>query len=448
MVLHAQGPLPLMRRAYAKYGQVFTVPMGVMKMTFLIGSEVTEHFFKAKDTQLSQEEIYNFNVPTFGPNVVFDVDHKERAEQFRFFSDSLKSDKLKKYVGDMVHEAFTYFSSYTQPTTVNLLDTFSELIILTASTCILGREVRENLFNQVYKLFHDLDNGMLPISVLAPRLPIKAHKQRDRARREIREIFANVQRQRRETGRREDDLLQTFMDAQYRDGSQLSEEQVTGLLVAALFAGQHTSSITSTWSLLHLLHDKQSMDKALREQQMLMAKHGDTIDYEVLQEMSFLHRVVKEALRLHPPLMMLMRYVREPFDVKDRMNNEYHIPKGRIVATSPTFAHRLEHVYSNPDTFDPERFSPERKEDENYGRFAFIGFGGGRHGCMGEPFAYLQVKAILAHVLRNFGCEPVASQMPEDNYDAMVIGPRKGKQLHVTMTPRKLQPMPMSGAKQ
>jgi sterol 14-demethylase len=435
-----QGPLPLMYQAYAKHGQVFTVPMGIMKMTFLLGSEVTEHFFKAKDSQLSQEEIYNFNVPTFGPNVVFDVNYRERAEQFRFFSDSLKSNKLKKYVGDMVTEASAFFEQYTEPTTFNVLDKFSELIILTASTCILGREVRENLFNEVYKHFHDLDNGMLPISVLAPRLPIKAHKQRDQARHQIREIFSNVQRERRNSGRYEEDLLQTFMDAEYRDGSKLSEEQVTGLLVAALFAGQHTSSITSTWSLLHLLHDSKSFEKATREQQRIMAKHGETIDYDVLQEMDCLHRVVKEALRLHPPLMMLMRYVREPFEVTDRHGRTYRMPKGRIVATSPTFAHRLSHVYSNPDSFDPERFSPERKEDEAYGRFSFIGFGGGRHGCMGEPFAYLQVKTILAHVIRNFNVAPQSSKLPADNYDAMVVGPRKGPELNVTFKPRKLQP--------
>lgn len=414
--------------------------MGVLKMTFLIGSEVTEHFFKAKDTQLSQEEIYNFNVPTFGRNVVFDVDHKERGEQFRFFSESLKSDKLKSYVGNMVNEAQSFFQSWSDEGEVDALEQFSELIILTASSCILGREVRENLFTTVYKLFHDLDNGMLPISVIAPRLPIRAHRKRDKAREEIRRIFADVQKRRKEEGRREDDLMQTFMEAQYRDGRRLTEEQVTGLLVAALFAGQHTSSITSTWTLLHILHDKGCLDKAVREQQQIMAEYGDRLDYDVLQKMDFLHNCMKEALRLHPPLMMLMRYVREPFNVTDRFGRSYSIPKGRIVATSPTFAHRLSHVYSNPDRFDPERFAPSRSEDQNYGRFSFIGFGGGRHGCMGEPFAYLQVKTILSVLLRNFDVSPVADNLPEDNYDAMVVGPRKGEGVKIRFRRRQLSP--------
>jgi cytochrome P450 len=59
---------------------------------------------------------------------------------------------------------------------------------------------------------------------------------------------------------------------------------------------------------------------------------------------------------------------------------------------------------------------------------------------MGEPFAYLQVKTILAHVIRNFNVAPQSSKLPADNYDAMVVGPRKGPELNVTFKPRKLQP--------
>lgn len=65
-----------------------------------------------------------------------------------------------------------------------------------------------------------------------------------------------------------------------------------------------------------------------------------------------------------------------------------------MVATSPAFAHRLPHVFRNPDEFDPERFVPPREEDKA-APFSFIGFGGGRHGCMGSNFAILQVSSRL-----------------------------------------------------
>ena len=61
---------------------------------------------------MSQKEVYEFNVPTFGKGVVFDVDHLTRAEQFRFFADSLKSDRLRSYVGMMVKEAEDYFGKW------------------------------------------------------------------------------------------------------------------------------------------------------------------------------------------------------------------------------------------------------------------------------------------------------------------------------------------------
>lgn len=58
--------------------------------------------------ELSQQEVYQFNVPTFGPGVVFDVDYSVRQEQFRFFTESLRVSKLKSYVDQMVVEAEVY----------------------------------------------------------------------------------------------------------------------------------------------------------------------------------------------------------------------------------------------------------------------------------------------------------------------------------------------------
>merc|ERR1712100_309103 len=98
-------------------------------MGFLIGPKVSEHFFKARDTEMSQKEVYEFNMPTFGKGVVFDVDHITRAEQFRFFANSLKSDRLRQYV------------------------------------------------------------GMIPLSVFFPSAPIEAHRKRDKARKELAAIF-------------------------------------------------------------------------------------------------------------------------------------------------------------------------------------------------------------------------------------------------------------------
>ncbi|KAF3334442.1 cytochrome P450-like protein [Carex littledalei] len=433
LVKFMKGPIPMIREQYAKLGSVFTVNMINRKITFFVGPEVSGHFFKAPESDMSQQEVYQFNVPTFGPGVVFDVDYSIRQEQFRFFTEALRVTKLKSYVDQMVSEAEEYFSKWGESGTVDLKYELEHLIILTASRCLLGREVREKLFDDVSALFHDLDNGMQPVSVLFPYLPIPAHRKRDRARARLAEIFASIIQSRKASGQPpEQDMLQSFIDSRYKDGRPTTEAEVTGLLIAALFAGQHTSSITSTWTGAYMLRHKNFFTAAVEEQKDILKRHGEKIDHDILAEMDVLYRCIKEALRMHPPLIMLLRQSHSDFTVTTKEGKVYDIPKGHIVATSPAFANRLPHIYKDPDrpsksphslnrSYDPDRYAPGREEDKAAGQFSYISFGGGRHGCLGEPFAYLQIKAIWSHLLRNFEFELI-SPFPENNWNAMVVG--------------------------
>jgi sterol 14-demethylase len=228
---------------------------------------------------------------------------------------------------------------------------------------------------------------------------------------------------RRESGSTEPDVLQTFIDARYKDGSRLTNDQVLGMLIAVLFAGQHTSSITSTWTgLLSIANKDRIFPNLEKEQRSVMEKHGDKIDFDVLAEMDELHFCIKEALRMHPPLIMLLRQCHVPFEVETTEGKKFVVPKGHIVATSPAFAHRMDKVYTEPEKYKPERFKGDKPEDKN-AYASFIGFGSGRHGCMGETFAYMQIKTIWSHLLRNFDFELVGD-LPEPDYEGMVVGPK------------------------
>ncbi|KAK9831328.1 hypothetical protein WJX81_002868 [Elliptochloris bilobata] len=421
-----QGPMKLMAEGYARHGEVFTVPVLHKNITFLLGPCVSAHFFKANDEEMSQKEVYEFNVPTFGKGVVFDVDHKVRAEQFRFFAEALKTAKLKLYVPHFVSEAEAYFAKWGDAGEVDLSKAFAELIILTASRTLMGREVRENMFTQVAELFHDLDAGMLPVSVLFPYLPIPQHRRRDRAREELSRIFSKVIRARRASGAREDDILQCFIDSRYEKvygGRALTDDEITGLLIATLFAGQHTSSITSAWTGYFMIANKATAWAAAEaEQRRVLAERGPAIDIDALGEMDALQRNITEALRLFPPLIMLLRQANAAFSVETSAGRRHVVPKGHIVFASPAFSHRLPAVFPQPDAFEPERFAPPREEDK-VAPFSFIGFGGGRHGCMGSNFAYLQIKTIWSLLLRNFEFELV-DPFPEADYDSLVVGPK------------------------
>jgi len=248
------------------------------------------------------------------------------------------------------------------------------------------------------------------------------------------ELFGPTIRKRRadpDASTKNTDILQIFVDMVYKrtgdpavDGKQNTDDQIVGLLIALLFAGQHTSSITSTWTTLFLHHDKSLLERARAEVDAVV-KPGEALTYEHVQKLDLVHNSVKEALRMYPPLIMLMRKAKCDIPVKAKSpapdgRTEWTIPKGDIVFTSPAVAGRLETVYTEPDKFDPDRFSEERQEDN--GKFKFLGFGGGMHACMGQQFGFLQVKTVVATMLRLYEIEPIGD-LPKPNYEAMVVGP-------------------------
>lgn len=89
---------------YTKFGSVFTMNLFGHKITFLIGPEVSAHFFQAPESEINQGNFYEFTVPMFGQEVGFGVDTATRSEQSRFSVDALRPSKLRNHVDPMLRE--------------------------------------------------------------------------------------------------------------------------------------------------------------------------------------------------------------------------------------------------------------------------------------------------------------------------------------------------------
>lgn len=470
--LLTKGALELIRDRYTRLGSVFTVRLLHLKVTFLVGPDVSSHFYHGLDSEISQDEVSQFTIPTFGPGIAFDVDYATRREQFRFFGDAMKPAKLRTYAELMVHEVEviahrpsysvghgfhvlqtllsrralrviivyscalhglqSHFARWGQSGTVDLKQEMEHVVTLITSRCLLGAAVREKMFREVGTLLRELNDGMRLVTILLPHLPIPAHRRRDAARARLGEIFTDIVRSRKRLndGDRPDDMLQCLIDARYKDGRGTTEVEVVGMLVSALFAGQHNSSSAATWTGARLLTHTKHLRAAVEEQAALVVARrgaGRVVDhYAALQEMDTLHRCVKETLRLHPPALMLLRHARRGFAVRDRDGREYEVPEGHAVASPLVIHNRLPEVYEEPDKYDPDRFGPRRAEDSRAGSaLAYASFGAGRHLCVGEAFAYMQIKAVWSHLLTNFELELV-SPFPKTDWNVVMPGP-KGK---------------------
>ena len=261
------------------------------------------------------------------------------------------------------------------------------------------------------------------ISVFFPYIPIPANRRRDKARVKLTELLSKIVRSRKSSSRVEEDALQKLMDSKYKDGRSTTETEVTGLIVGLIFAGKHTSSHATTWTGACLLSHAKFLTSALVEQKEIVTKYKDRIEYDALLEMDTLHSCIKEALRMHPPAPMLVRKAHKHFTVRTKEGHEYDIPKGHTIASPIVQNNNMPHIYKDPHLYDPDRFGPARQEDVVGGKFSYTSFGGGRHVCTGQAYAYLQIKVIWSHLLNNFDLK-LLSPYPKTDWNKLIPEPQ------------------------
>ncbi|CAM0870164.1 unnamed protein product [Alopecurus aequalis] len=416
------GPAAVVHDLYLKYGSVFMIsPFGI-NVTLLIGPEVTAHFFQGLGSEISHGNLLEFTVPMFGKAVGYGRDRATMVEQLRFHSEALKPSSLSRHISPMLQEVEGFFAKWEKEGIVDLKHEFEHLLMLISSRCLLGREVRENMFDEVYTLFREIGNGVNLIAFLYPYLPTPANRQRDRARIRLTEMLSEVVESRKRSGRVEEDTLQKLIDSKYKDGRSTTVAEVVGLIIGLLFAGEHTSSITSTWTGACLLSHPTFLRAAIEEQQQIANKYKGGLDYNAFLEMGTLHCCIKEALRMHPPAQMLVRKAHKNFTVQTKEGKQYEILQDQIVASPTVVNNNIPYIYRDPQEYDPYRFGPERQEEKVGGKFSYTTFGGGRHICTGEAYAYMQIKLIWSHLLRNFELELI-SPFPKTNWRKFLAEP-------------------------
>jgi sterol 14-demethylase len=389
-----RDPIGLMGRVRRECGEVGEMNLAGHRVVMVYGEKAQEAFFRAPDEQLDQAAAYPFMTPIFGRGVVFDATPEQRKQAMR--NQSLRDAAMRGHAEVIAAETRRMIEPWGDRGRFDALDFFSELTIYTSSACLIGREFREELSPDYVDIFKDLERGTDALAYVNPYLPLPAFRRRDRARRELvsrlRAIFA-----RRETaGEKPKDLFQILHGLRDASGARrYSDEQITGMFISMMFAGHHTTSVTASWALLDLLMNPDWLARIVAELDELYAD-GREVSYQALREIPLLECALKETLRLHPPLIILMRKVMYDFHC-----DGFTIPAGRTVATSTAVSNRDPACFPDAECYEPSRYLPGREEDKQ--AFAWIPFGAGRHRCVGAAFAMMQLKAIFSILLRS--CE-------------------------------------------
>lgn len=261
--------------------------------------------------------------------------------------------------------------------------------------------VAKTLFNadisaQAGRIGHILDTlqaAMMPLDVLPAWVPTPLRFRRDRAIAGLDEIVYGMINAWREQGADRGDLLSMLMLAQDDDGNHMTDKQIRDEAVTLLLAGHETTANTLNWTFLLLAQNPDVEAKLHDELDSVLGGALPTL--ADLKRLPYTEMVIKESMRLLPPAYSFGRQA-----IVDTEIAGYSIPKGTEVTVFSYFIHRDPRFWSEPERFMPERFSPEN--EKHIPRYAYLPFGGGPRICIGNSFASMEARLLLATIAQRF----------------------------------------------
>jgi sterol 14-demethylase len=302
---------------------------------------------------------------------------------------------------------------------VNICDIMAEITIYTASRTLQGKEVRDKFDSSFAGLYHDLDMGFTPINFMLSWAPLPHNRARDHAQRTLAATYTEIIQARRAGAVRtsmEHDMIWHLMGSSYKNGTPVPDKEIANMMIALLMAGQHSSSSSSSWIMLRLASRPDIMEELYEEQKRVLGPDLRPLEYEDLANLPLNQAVIKETLRMHTPIHSIMRAVKSPMPVA---GTKFVIPTSHVLLSSPGFTARLDEFFPEADKWDPHRWDADSKgvrmgnvteehEDYGYGLISkgasspYLPFGAGRHRCIGEQFANLQLGVITVAMVKEF----------------------------------------------
>ncbi|XP_010523700.1 PREDICTED: cytochrome P450 76C4-like [Tarenaya hassleriana] len=232
------------------------------------------------------------------------------------------------------------------------------------------------------------------------------------------------------------DLLDSLLDLNQDDESELNMNVIKSLLLDLFGAGTDTKSSTVEWAMAELLRNPTKMTKVQTEIGRVIGENV-VFDDSDIQKLPYLQAVVKETLRLHPPVPFLIPRKAQ----SDARIFEFFVPKNAQVLVNVWTIGRDSSVWENPTQFEPERFLGS-EIDVKGKDFELIPFGAGRRICPGMPMAFKTVPMMLVSLLHSFDWKLQNGAVPEelDMEEAFGVTLHKAQPLYAVPVMKRVGP--------
>jgi cytochrome P450/NADPH-cytochrome P450 reductase len=305
---------------------------------------------------------------------------------------------------DIAEQLLLKWERLDEGTPIDVAEDMTRLTLDTIALCGYGYRFNSFYAEELHpfvramlRQFHET-SARLRRPAFMTRLMIMKERQRAEDTATMRGMADALLARRRQTGPRPGhkdliDLMLTGHDPKTGEG--LSDAFIAGQIVGFLVAGHETTSGLLTFALYELLANPETLAKARAEVDRVLGTR--TARYEDLAQLKYIDQVLKETLRLWPPAPVLSVY---PYADQAFVGGAYQIRHNETVLILLPMLHRDPAVWTDPERFDPDRFTPEAmaKLPPN----AWKPFGNGQRSCIGRPFALQEAQLVLASVLQRF----------------------------------------------
>jgi cytochrome P450 len=306
----------------------------------------------------------------------------------------------------------------------NIADDMMKLTLYVVAKTLFDADVRNDsgrVGEALDVLLHAVIDASKTLIRLPEWIPTPKRARAKWSKETLHGVIGSIISERRQTEEDKGDLLSMLMLARDEDGTGMSDAQVLSEALTIFLAGHETTANTLTWT-WYLLSQHPDIEAQLHEEvDRVLAGGAPTL--EKLGELTFTEQIIKESMRLYPPVWSFGRMAIEDVPV-----NDYVLPKNRTVVVAPWVVHRDARWYDEPAQFKPERWTPEFEKDLH--KYAYLPFGGGPRICIGNNFDMMEAKIILASMAQNYRLHLKKGHRVEPE-PLITLRPKHGMMMHL-----------------
>ncbi|UQA57274.1 cytochrome P450 [Polyangium aurulentum] len=348
--------------------------------------------------------------------------------QRRLIQPAFHRAQIALYLQTMQATAREMIAAWPQGQPIELDRRLFEFTIRVLTETLFSTEADARVIREITGSLPDFLDGIawrvaIPAE-LVERLPLPANRRFREGRERLRAIIdALIAGHRGAVDQREDLLSMLLAAREEETGAGMSDAQIRDEITTMMLAGTETSASTIGW-VCHLLAEHPDVQERL-QREVDTVLDGRAAGVEDLSRLVFMRHVISEALRMYPPAWLISRRPLEDVDL-----GGHRLRAGSQVFFSAYGVHRDPELYPDPDRFRPERWAEE--QTKAVARAAFLPFGAGVRGCIGEPFAWAESTVFLATLVGARSLHLV----PGRPVKAVARGTLRPQNLHVLTRPR------------